>query len=85
MFQPYKRPSSGHSLENNSIKTKTYEMLAQYGIPCGFTTNGLMIASCKAETCSQPTMTHFNTIQVLCLTDSSLVNYCYNTQRGGPH
>jgi hypothetical protein len=37
MFRSCKRPSSGHPLENNSIKSKTYEMLANYGIPCGFT------------------------------------------------
>jgi hypothetical protein len=36
-FRPCKRPSSGHLLENNSIKSKTYEMLAHYGIPCSFT------------------------------------------------
>jgi hypothetical protein len=46
MFRPFKRPSSGHPLENNSIKSETYEMLAHYGIPCGFKlTDGLMMAS----------------------------------------
>jgi hypothetical protein len=29
--------------------------------------------------------THFNTIQVLCLTDSSLVYYCYNIQLDRSH
>jgi hypothetical protein len=28
---------------------------------------------------------HFNIIQVLCLTDSSLIYYCYNTQWDGQH
>jgi hypothetical protein len=37
MFRPFKRPSSGHPLNNNSIKSKTHEMLAHYGIRCGFT------------------------------------------------
>jgi hypothetical protein len=32
-----KRPSSGHPLIKNSIKSKAYEMPAHYGIPCGFT------------------------------------------------
>jgi hypothetical protein len=37
MFRSYKRPSSGHPLENNSIKSRTHEMLARYGITYGFT------------------------------------------------
>jgi hypothetical protein len=37
MFRPFEKPSSGHPLENNSIKPKTYEMLAHCGIPCGLT------------------------------------------------
>jgi hypothetical protein len=37
MFRPFKRPSSGHPLNKNSIKSKTYELLAHSGIPCGFT------------------------------------------------
>jgi hypothetical protein len=32
-----KRPSSGHPLINNSIKSKTKEMLAHCGVPWGFT------------------------------------------------
>jgi hypothetical protein len=36
------------------------------------TTNGLMIASSKAETCSQP-LSHFNIIQLMCLTGSNLL------------
>jgi hypothetical protein len=28
MFRPFKRPSSGHSLNKSSIKSKTYGMLA---------------------------------------------------------
>jgi hypothetical protein len=30
MFRPFKVPSSGHPTDNNSIKSKTYEMLAHY-------------------------------------------------------
>jgi hypothetical protein len=36
MFRPFKRPSSGHPLNDSSIKPKTYEMLAHYWVPCGF-------------------------------------------------
>jgi hypothetical protein len=36
MFRPFKRSSSGHPLNENSIKSKTYEMLVHYVIPGGF-------------------------------------------------
>jgi hypothetical protein len=37
MFRSFMRQSSGHPLNNSSIKSKTYAMLAHYQIPCGFT------------------------------------------------
>jgi hypothetical protein len=41
MFRPFNRPSSGQPLNNSSIKSVTFEMLAHYGIPCSLKPHGI--------------------------------------------